>query len=1071
MRATQRTALTQRIQGVVGAESTGFGAIDPTAPPLKYNPTRFTLHSSYRELATICAFLKLPSSMRTDDQMMFVVESMKGCDLIESLPKETARELVRSSILKQVEQGEVIFHRLSPPEYMAIVLSGTVGLCVVTKANAAAQSLEQRARAINEVVHARSSENASERKSHTPGGEMQSLLERDDKKYDTDEKEDSDNEQEEEEGDEEEPPPPPPPPPLPEGPPELKGGFSIKVEAVEAEPEKLQEIELPTMGVPKPQQTETVSVEVAFLGPGSVLGERSVSEAELRNSFFIAKSSCSLMLIDRVSYFKVVQRVREQDTTNMKLMRAVYMPRSSYVLTKPDRFYKASMIVRAAMNGISPRAFLLGPLTRSIDRLVTGQWVNTVIAILCLCQMALIFFEPPSYLDADLPYYRDILPTLIAVELAFVMCYLLGLLFIMRDLGVARFFRGKTRVLQLIILLLFTVDLFSAAVLTSSKGQPLRFSRILRPILLGLHVNSIRRMYQIAFSLLPRLMEVFFLGAAIFIFYASVGMFFFNQDRSVFDRTSWEQGLFGTCQDVLERNMSNPLGCPPVAEYVFASFSSYSDTFISLFALITTETYPDVAILPHNRTAWYLIYFITFLALGYFFLLNVIIAVLHGHYRRTNQKYLMRDLRREQLALATAFRCMDFWDCGILPWSSFLALIRTLAPHISLLKTRTIFRLLDKDRSGVISLMSFMQLADVLALDVSRKAGTYAELQDDPKLAFGRLTPKHLFLDRIRGQMVEISQWFWWSFAWDLVVPAINILALLLLPYLPFEMGIIEYICFYFFLFKFVFQGVSNLRIFSNFWMQFDMFVLALTGLGLLFTRNVISSDGSRDWVKLLAVVRFVGFARAMPLLNFIFTQAVKARGKSQGSWLSEATTTSAVLRLVPIFFQMCFALVAVAFYMFAVIGMEAFAEPNAYIAGKPGDQPTRCSPAAFYTSDPVFRFCDFGSSMLSLFQILVTNNWPDLMYGAEKKYGIGSAFFFIAFFCIVVIVMLNLLIAMFLDIFVLNIDPSSVRTLDELLEERGGHFKYPGQDQDDVPGDFEEFEDSRLISSFGGNS
>jgi hypothetical protein len=73
------------------------------------------------------------------------------------------------------------------------------------------------------------------------------------------------------------------------------------------------------------------------------------------------------------------------------------------------------------------------------------------------------------------------------------------------------------------------------------------------------------------------------------------------------------------------------------------------------------------------------------------------------------------------------------------------------------------------------------------------------------------------------------------------------------------------------------------------------------------------------------------------------------------------------------------------------------------------------------------------------LFQILVNNDWPDTMYRAVSEYGYNTAAFFVVYYCIACIVMLNLLTAVFVDIFMAQTEVRDKgKSLAKILQAQG---------------------------------
>ena len=107
----------------------------------------------------------------------------------------------------------------------------------------------------------------------------------------------------------------------------------------------------------------------------------------------------------------------------------------------------------------------------------------------------------------------------------------------------------------------------------------------------------------------------------------------------------------------------------------------------------------------------------------------------------------------------------------------------------------------------------------------------------------------------------------------------------------------------------------------------------------------------------------------------------------------------------------MAAALFLVTVYCFLVIGMELFAGD--------GVGQDRCNQAAGIRSEPKASFCDAQRTLLTLFQIIVANNWQTLMYGAMS--GTGDPFvslYFAIFYFLGPMLLVSLLLAVFFSVF-----------------------------------------------------
>lgn len=152
--------------------------------------------------------------------------------------------------------------------------------------------------------------------------------------------------------------------------------------------------------------------------------------------------------------------------------------------------------------------------------------------------------------------------------------------------------------------------------------------------------------------------------------------------------------------------------------------------------------------------------------------------------------------------------------------------------------------------------------------------------------------------------------------------------------------------------------------------------------------------------------------------------------------------------------------------YAYAVIGLEAFGTtvvgPRPYCneksaAPSPPPQPLHAEApmlarphhrhvAEELCIDHIENFETPGHALLALFQIMTGNNWNEVMYPNSLGSNItGSSMYFISFYFIAVLLLINLMTSLILDIYI---------SRNDLLDQRGENvstLRYPGEDGSEV--------------------
>ena len=156
----------------------------------------------------------------------------------------------------------------------------------------------------------------------------------------------------------------------------------------------------------------------------------------------------------------------------------------------------------------------------------------------------------------------------------------------------------------------------------------------------------------------------------------------------------------------------------------------------TLWICITTANYPDVMMPGYNENRFVALYFISFMIISFFFLMNVILASVVDEYDRAVQKQKgdYRDQATRNLQSAYKLLCESEGEAkgsfsfDLIERSTFMSLFGVLNLDFPELRTiseedtKLIFAVLDKDGSSQISEDEFMNLGRVLLLEFVKES-------------------------------------------------------------------------------------------------------------------------------------------------------------------------------------------------------------------------------------------------------------------------------------------------------------------------------------------------------------
>jgi two pore calcium channel protein, plant len=155
-------------------------------------------------------------------------------------------------------------------------------------------------------------------------------------------------------------------------------------------------------------------------------------------------------------------------------------------------------------------------------------------------------------------------------------------------------------------------------------------------------------------------------------------------------------------------------------------FPDLIEAMWTLWICVTTANYPDVMLPGYNQNRWVALYFISFMALSFFFLMNLVLAQVINQYDSAVENHRKHYVERSRQSLSQAFQLLrESSECKgdridrstVMDLFSILNLdfpeFRTLSDD----DTKLLFAVLDRDGNNSISEEEFMEFGNVLLLE------------------------------------------------------------------------------------------------------------------------------------------------------------------------------------------------------------------------------------------------------------------------------------------------------------------------------------------------------------------
>ncbi|XP_057527340.1 two pore calcium channel protein 1 [Amaranthus tricolor] len=456
-------------------------------------------------------------------------------------------------------------------------------------------------------------------------------------------------------------------------------------------------------------------------------------------------------------------------------------------------------------------------------------------------------------------------------------------------------------------------------------------------------------------------------------------------------------------------------------------FTSYGSTLYQMFVLFTTSNNPDVWIPAYKVSRWYSLFFVLYILLGVYFVTNLILAVVYDSFKSELAKQVSEMDNMRKSILLKAFHLMDRYNLGYLNKEQCLCLFdelnkyRTL-PKISKEDFGLIFDELDDSHDFKINEEEFDDLCHAIALKFA-KEDIPSCFEFVPWVYYSPVSEKLKRFIR--------SDTFANIIAFLLVI---NLIAVIIETTLDIADSTAQQ---FWQIVEFVFGWIYVLEMalkiyaygFVNYWRdgqnRFDFVITCVIVIGE--TATFISPQGQTflsngEWIRYLIL------ARVLRLIRLLM------RVKRYRAFV--ATFLTLIPSLMPylgtIFCVMC---------IYSSLGVQIFG--GLVNAGNAALEGTDLAGNDYL----LFNFNDYPNAMVTTFNLVVMGNWQTWMETYRDLTGTSwTLLYFISFYVITVMLILNLIIAFVLEAFFseLELEESNEPEAGE-VKGRSGHRRYTG--------------------------
>ncbi|XP_048578935.1 two pore channel protein 2-like [Nematostella vectensis] len=508
---------------------------------------------------------------------------------------------------------------------------------------------------------------------------------------------------------------------------------------------------------------------------------------------------------------------------------------------------------------------------------------------------------------------------------------------------------------------------------------------------------------------LPEIMSVLFLLFLHIVFFTSFGML-------LFPRESWtSRNQTDVLSECRESNTESGSICEG-AKF----FPNLQTSMRSLFVLLTTANNPDVMMPAYMKNRFYAIYFIVYSGIGLYCFLNMLTAVIYNQFRGYLMTSLQSSLFRRRLAVRAAFevlnRLSESKENVSADSVSSNSLYRVLEKvHVKHRHQQLLREGLDDLPSGHVTVEEFQSWFE--AIEKPRR-------RNRPAMSY--------VTNPLLRKLQVVAAHHWFDYFGDFI-SAVNVVFVSIELDLEYDLSLksshsalaaanlffVIYYC-----------AEQSIKLWALGWQRYvsfkgNLYCGGVTVLLVVIEIIHLSLFGSPfNYAAKMPTTTDADYIFSLPnmvrIINMlIIFRLLRVVPNISALSLVAETLLNLVRNLIPFI-----GIIAAIYYIFAIFGMMLFEGVTNPLK--------RCAHTnANATSDPCTEldfdkfqyfannFDDFAAALVNLWDIMIVNNWHVFLKAYEKLVNPWAQLYFLAWYLVSVIMIINLFVALILEAFV----------------------------------------------------
>ncbi|XP_035885705.1 two pore calcium channel protein 2 isoform X2 [Phyllostomus discolor] len=609
----------------------------------------------------------------------------------------------------------------------------------------------------------------------------------------------------------------------------------------------------------------------------------------------------------------------------------------------------------------------------------TSQWILSFIIFLIL---SLAFIETPSSFTStsDIRYRTEPWnPPCGLTEGVEGLC----LLAFAADLSVKSYLVGWAQFRKSLWLLAYLVVLVASFLdwmvsLGLVCQEPLRLRRLLRPFFLLQNSSMMKKTLKCIRWSLPEMASVALLLALHLCVFTMFGMLLFTGEKD--DRQDRERLTY---------------------------FRNLPEALTSLLVLLTTANNPDVMVPAYSKNRAYAIFFIAFTLIGSLFLMNLLTAIIYNQFRGYLLKSFQASLFRRRLGTRAAYEVLSSTSGGAgVRAQDLLQVLRRV--QVDGTRKQVVMERVRSHGSGLLSADEFQKLFNEFDKRVTKEHPPPPEYRS-PFLQTAQFLFGHRYFDYLGNLIVLMN------------LVSICVFLAIDADILPrdrddFILGIFNCVFVLYYLAEmllkvFALGLLGYLSYPSNAFDGLLTVVLLVLEISTLAVYGFPHQGWKPEMKGLLSLWDMVRLANMLIVFRFL---------RIIPSMKLMAVVASTILDLIRNM-RAFGGILVVVYYVFAIIGLNLFrgvivAPPgNGSLAPDNGSAPCGSYEQLEYWAN---NFDDFAAALVTLWNVMVVNNWQVFLDAYQRLSGPWSKIYFVLWWLLSSVIWVNLFLALILENF-----------------------------------------------------